>query len=671
MICVLTFFVKVPQIDGQLTGLNIESTKYYQSGKKIAAFFHITEFIEIKITPGKEDADLIFSSLNQLEENLVASFEKLKVKSIHQAKSLYDGDLDNNKRFDSILEKAVRTPIVQDLISKDHRSFLFIVEFESKDNFNLSKFDSIVSLDYEGIESLKCMSTMHVEDQIEKSLKRDVALISFIIIVLFAVLILFLFRDARAVLYTSIIIIISILPTFFILSVLSIQLNLVTALAIPIILVLSLADAIHLLTGYYSSQESSKEKRILESMKLYIVPSFLTSLTTLIAFASFLLNSAENIQNFGLVISLSVMPSFLLTYMISPYLLRFIAEKSLPEIGVKTVLLVLRKYRKEVSYLLLLLSLVSMFLVSQLSFETDFDSFIPKNTEVAKNRKELSNDFDSQLSINILIEKDAASLKKSNKEFEKDILSMVDQLEQISTIGTIKSIKNQIEFKEKYGDFGQFIIFPNKNNPYRSADKQTHRIEVRLNEVNSLQKTKEKLDLLLNDYESDYNFTIFSKALLIDEVNKQVAQSLLHSLIFSFLFIFLSILILTRSLMVTLISLFVNIVPLSIIVIIFYFGNLDLNILTAITTVVCIGIIVDDTIHIIYRKKILKKDNEELGFGVMTTSIILVCGFLTLIISSFEPCQIFGYVSAIVFLVTMVADLTILPYLMDRFETKN
>ena len=93
---------------------------------------------------------------------------------------------------------------------------------------------------------------------------------------------------------------------------------------------------------------------------------------------------------------------------------------------------------------------------------------------------------------------------------------------------------------------------------------------------------------------------------------------------------------------------------------------MDLNILTAITTVVCLGVIVDDTVHVIYRKRILKKEDNELGEGIITTSIILIIGFLTFLISSFEPCQVFGYISAIVFLGTMVADLTILPLLLDR-----
>ena len=144
-----------------------------------------------------------------------------------------------------------------------------------------------------------------------------------------------------------------------------------------------------------------------------------------------------------------------------------------------------------------------------------------------------------------------------------------------------------------------------------------------------------------------------------------MAKSLFLSLLFSFVFIFLCFFLLTKSLIITLVSIIANVIPLSFIAIIFYFGQLDLNILTAITTVVCLGVIVDDTMHLIYRKQILKRDDDELGEGILTTSIILIIGFLTFLLSSFEPCQTFGYVSALIFLTTMIADLTILPFLLD------
>ena len=665
IIILFSLVSRIPLIDGQLTGLNIENTKYYQSGKKISAFFDIQEFIEVKITPENTGTATVFEGLQLIDEKLTNSFEDIDIVSIHDVSRLFDNEIDSDKSIFSTLKKASNTPIVQDLISKDAESFLIVVKLKSIDNFDLLKFNGIVNKSYSGIADIKCMSSLHVEQQIATSLQKDVVIISIIIIVLFTLFIIYLYRNITALLYTIIIILISVVPTFFLFTILDIQINLITALSIPIILILSLADAIHLLTGFYNSQERNNDKHINSVMKSYIVPSFLTSLTTTIAFSSFLLNSAENIQYFGLIVSFSVLPSFFLTYMISPFLLKKMSPKRKPKSKLKILLEFLKKHRKPTSYILIALALFSITIVNKLSFDTDFESFIPKNSEIYNNSKELSKEFNSQLSMSVLVEKDSLSSSKKNKEIEKDILSIVDAFELIESIGSIKSVKDQIKFKKRFGPIASIIRLPRKNNPYRSEDKHTYRIEVRLTNINDLHDVNNKIESILNNYSSDYNYTIFSKALLVDEVNQSVAKSLFLSLLFSFIFIFLCFFALTKSLVITLISLIANIIPLSFIVLIFYYTKLDLNILTAITTVVCLGIIVDDTIHVIYRKQVLKKDDDELGLGIITTSIILVLGFLTFLFSSFEPCQVFGYVSSMVFLITMISDLTILPFLLD------
>ena len=668
VLVLIGLFTKLPAIDGQLTGLDVENTKYYQSGKKIADFFEISEFIEVKITPEESGIKSIFESLNLIEKRLTKSFNHLHVKSIHQANSLFTEAIECNETIWPSLKKASKTPIIQDLISNDTNSFLLIVILDSIHEFELEKFDSIMNLPYDGIESLKSMSAFHVQKEIENSLRSDILLISIIIFFLFTVLISYIYRDFKALIYTTIIILISILPTLFLFTILDIPINLITALTIPIILVLSLADAIHLLTGFYNSNKINTVERIQITMHAYVVPSFLTSLTTTIAFASFLMNSAQNIQNFGLIVSCSVLPSFFLTYMVSPYLLKFIQHKSLRETGIKKYLKSLIKHRRSISYVLVLSGILSIPFITKLSFKTDFDSFIPNNTITESNKKELSKDFNSQLSLSILIEKDSLGKPKRKQEIENDILSIIQRIDTINSIGSIKSIKNQIDFKEKFGAFSHFVHFPNKGNPYRSVDKQSYRIEVRLTDIKYLSEANGNIEMVLDDFSDEYDYHIFSKALLMDEINQNVAQSLFSSLLFSFLFIFSCILLLTKSLVTTLISLFVNVVPLSFIVLIFFFGNLDLNILTAITTVVCLGIIVDDTIHVIYRIKILQQENEELGFSIITTSIILIGGFLTFVLSSFEPCRVFGIVSAMVFFITLITDLTLLPFLLDSLK---
>ena len=91
-----------------------------------------------------------------------------------------------------------------------------------------------------------------------------------------------------------------------------------------------------------------------------------------------------------------------------------------------------------------------------------------------------------------------------------------------------------------------------------------------------------------------------------------------------------------------------------------------MNITTSLTLVICLGLIVDDTIHILYRRIHLAEPLDELGFGMLTTSLILTGGFLSFVLSQSHPNQIFGLLCAVVFLTAVVSDITIMTWLCKK-----
>jgi predicted RND superfamily exporter protein len=109
-------------------------------------------------------------------------------------------------------------------------------------------------------------------------------------------------------------------------------------------------------------------------------------------------------------------------------------------------------------------------------------------------------------------------------------------------------------------------------------------------------------------------------------------------------------------------------VPLAIVVWTFYFFDFKLNLLTAMTTVVCIGLLDDDTIHILYRKFILKQAPESLTYSIMNTAILLAVGFGLFTLSNFTPTRIFGGVSALVFVFGIIGELTLFQWVLDKIK---
>lgn len=659
---------RIPEIDGGLSGFDIEHSETFKAGKKIGKVFNVNDFIEIKVVPKDTSTRVVFESLAQLETELVESFEGISVNSLHSAKKIFKSAIANDSSIFSTIDRSAEIPIVEKLIGKQKEAFLMLILLDSTNNFKVNSFDSIIAKEYPGIDKLISVSRFHVEAQIERTLVKEVVLLFVIILSLFSVLIYYIYKDLKALAYIFFIVIISLIPTVFLYTFLDISVNLISSLIIPVVLILSLADAVHLLTGFYQSKIEDRTLRVKQSIRTYITPSFFTSLTTTIAFLSFLFNDSDSMKEFGLIIALSVCCSFVFTYAISPFLLLKISPKNLANQQlISPVLAFLSKNRKKIAFGLVLLGMIASPLFTQLKFNTDFDSFIPNNSEVSKHRNELLKSFDSQLLLSILLEKK----KGSNKEVEEQIVQLVTELNQLPTISRIKSIKDQLDFKKKYGVLGNLIKFPNKSNPYRNKERTAYLVELRYKDIKQITQSTEIIKAILKPYDAYFETTFFSTALLVDEVNKKIAKSLFISLFFSFLFIFISIFFLTKNLKLTLICLFVNIIPLSFISLILYLGNLDLDVLTAITSVVCLGIVVDDTIHVVYQKKVINHDSQELGFSILSTSLILILGFMTFTISSFSPTQNFGIITASIFFFTVLADLTLLPYLIDKFIKSN
>jgi predicted RND superfamily exporter protein len=153
---------------------------------------------------------------------------------------------------------------------------------------------------------------------------------------------------------------------------------------------------------------------------------------------------------------------------------------------------------------------------------------------------------------------------------------------------------------------------------------------------------------------------------------------------FGLAFIFISIImsLLFLSFRVGLISMLPNLIP-----IIFaagYLGFMGIPIRPpiAITFSICLGIAVDDSLHFLFRFWQERKKNSNLetaisntiettGLAMLTSTIVLVSGFLVITVSNFIPTSQFGVISAITLTVAFITDVTLLPSLLYLFPIKS
>lgn len=133
-----------------------------------------------------------------------------------------------------------------------------------------------------------------------------------------------------------------------------------------------------------------------------------------------------------------------------------------------------------------------------------------------------------------------------------------------------------------------------------------------------------------------------------------------------------------RSLRIGLISIIPNVFPLALTAAGLVFFDQGLEMVSVCAFTVCLGIAVDDTIHFLTRylecrssglptEKAIHEAFVGVGTALITTTIVLVAGFMTVLFSDSREHLIFAWMGIATFLSALFADLFFLPALLAKF----
>ncbi|WP_162273880.1 efflux RND transporter permease subunit [Mariniblastus fucicola] len=148
------------------------------------------------------------------------------------------------------------------------------------------------------------------------------------------------------------------------------------------------------------------------------------------------------------------------------------------------------------------------------------------------------------------------------------------------------------------------------------------------------------------------------------------------------LIIFAILAIVYRSLRIGLISFVPNLFPLAFAGAFLVVTSQSLEVVAVCAFTVCLGIAVDDTIHFLTRfeeeRKICDADDEAIrkaftgvGTALIMTTVVLVSGFATVLMSDSRDHFIFASMGAITIAAALFADLVFLPALLSQFARKK
>ena len=502
---------------------------------------------------------------------------------------------------------------------------------------------------------------------------------------------------------------------------------------IALMLILNMAMNIHLTVRFLQLKKEfphlTKKESVFEASKKMMLPILYTVLTTICAFLSLVLSGIKPIIDFGWMMTLGLIVSFLVTFLLLPSLISLIASEN--EIGLKDteksfITSFLGSFTKNNKTLIFgstfLVIIFSIMGITKLEVENSFINYFDKETEIYKGMKKIDDDLGGTTPLNIILKfpSNLKEIKSENDEFDewdeenKDseedkskywftrdkmdkIIKVHEYLESLPEIGKVLSFGSILRVAEDLNNKElqslEIAVLYSKIpetikkeivSPYISVEKDEARISIRIkdslkdlrrndliNKINSELNTRLGLDK--NEYK------LAGVLILFNNLLQSLFKSQILTLGIVILGIFLMFFVLFRNTTLSLIGVVPNFLAAFFILGIIGLLGIPLDMMTITIAAITIGIAVDNSIHYIYRfreefgkinnyNKTLDRCHSTVGIAILNTSITIVFGFSILILSNFIPTIYFGIFTGIAMLLAMISVLTLLPKLILTYK---
>jgi predicted RND superfamily exporter protein len=498
-------------------------------------------------------------------------------------------------------------------------------------------------------------------------------------------------------------------------SLLNRPINMITIALPPLVMILGVANVIHMVTGV--NLELAGNKRRLRDLMAALAgaatPCLFNAITTAVAFMSLTTASMAVTRDYGLFAALGVIFAFVFSLILMTAMLPRVMQFRTPGRGhqrirvlVERVMLYSMRHRTQVVATSVLVVVIAVFVAKRIDVDTHSIGFLPENHPARIENGIIENAVGPYVPLEfVLTVPEAKDWKRA--DFMSRLVEIQTALEADSAIGHTASVADVL--RDLYTTVTGTPVGPRwapeddlevdglLSLISRSGDQVTLQPVVAQNERSlRLSATVEMMSARGLMSVSDRALTTIRR-LAPDGV--EVASSgylplygqiVLHTLddqvksfSLAFILVFIVVAIALRSWRFTLIAVPPNLLPIVIILAVMGAGNIRLDLATVTVAAVVLGVIVDDTIHILYRlrRELARRQSFEAaiksvarasGVAVFSTSIVFAVGFLTTSLAASSAIANPGLLTAVAVLAALATDLVLLPaFASFVFERRN
>jgi len=622
----------------QLSGSN----ERLEIARRISAAGGGETTIAIIFTPRDISIGLVVDDLAGLQGELSVVSERIVLRSVDAARDrLFAYDLDEADPIASLLGVLRENPESATIINRSATRFLAVISLPEE--FDRAVLETIDRRSFDDLYSdVTVLASAQLEEDVVEGLGKDLRLLIPVIVAVTLLALYLAFGDWRALLLPLFASVASTIATFALFSSMGVTINLVTLIALPVVLIVGLANSCHFLAKSSAQADQERDRDVVVRGTLQRVgpPFFFSTLTTAIALASLGFNELPPIANLGLLSAAALIVVFLLVLLAAPLLLRQYlsgAKGGRREPGLfGLVSRGLAAWRAPISALLILAMLGGALCVPLLTVKSEPRAFIPDNAPFSSALKLFEEEFYVFSPLRVLVG-----------------VSGDDRLLGLRTAGSVRDALSD------HDGIRRVSLQPATGSP------NAYVLSALLADSASLGSVR----LLLDSHAAkDGVELVYSNAALVyGDIDQQAMASLLGSLGWSIALIFGAILILFRSLRVLLAALLANAVPLMLVCgAVWLIGN-PLNLVTAFVFLVALGVIVDDSIHILFwRASGDAVSGSSIEFSVLLSTFMLCLGLLLCQLSDFPTTRLFAAYCALALLAAVISNLTVLPQLLRQ-----
>jgi predicted RND superfamily exporter protein len=495
------------------------------------------------------------------------------------------------------------------------------------------------------------------------------------------------------------------------------HMTMISVIPIPLILAVGVAHSVHVINRYRLNLESGldNEAAVIDSIRRLFRPCFFTSITTVIGLLSLLVSELEPVHEFAVTAAAGVFAAFVISMTFLPVMLllrrrelhyRPTIAGSIVDNLLSLVYRASSAHPRKIVLLCLLVGVGFTWLATRVETGLDPMSWIRHDDPIRVDTQRIDSAFGGALSLEFLLTSPDGRLGDPDilrrmEAFQEWLIANSKVAKATSLADLVKEAARIARDADESGfDLPKTRFLTSELlgklrtdeqlGPWVTPDYREARIAARV-PLSSAQEIIEDIPAIEQRMTASFDgsgvtVTLTGQAVLASKMQTHMLDSQLHSFGVALAVVSLVMIVLMRSAIIGLLAMIPNLLPIAIGLGAMTLIDIPLNPATVMIAAVALGIVVDDTVHLMTAfergvrstgkvRAAIKSTLLEVGQPVMVTSVLLVAGFATLILGSFLPTRQVGGLVALIVAAALITDLIFLPAILrsmpDKLITKS